>query len=116
MHRTGQEPYVASANQVYSLALGNSKCIQCSNLYILLLIAFALAGIALVLLLLICKLTVAAGSINGLIFYANVVTFNRAIFFPPNQTNILTVFIAWFNLDVGIEICFFDGMDEYTKT
>ena len=73
------------------------------NLHILLLIPFALAGIALVLLLLICKLTVAAGSINGLIFYSNVVTVNCAIFFPPTQTNILTVFIAWLNLDLGIE-------------
>jgi len=26
------------------------------------------------------------------------------------------VFIAWLNLDLGIETCFFDGMDEYTKT
>jgi len=99
-----------------SLALGSSKCIQCSNLHILLLLPFALAGIALVLLLLICKLTVAAGTINGLIFYANIVIVNRAIFFPPNQTNILTVFIAWLNLDLGIETCFFDGMDTYSKT
>ena len=99
-----------------SLVLGSSKCLQCSNLHILLLIPFALAGIALVLLLLVFKLTVAAGTINGLIFYANVVTVNRAIFFPPNQTNILTVFIAWLNLDLGIETCFFDGMDAYAKT
>jgi len=82
----------------------------------LLLFPFALAGIALVLLLLICKLTVTAGTISGLIFYANIVTVNRAIFFPPNQTNILTVFIAWLNLDLGIETCFFDGMDAYVKT
>ena len=99
-----------------SLALGSTKCLKCSNLHVLLLIPFALAGIALVLLLLVFKLTVAAGTINGLIFYANVVTVNRAIFFPPNQTNILTVFIAWLNLDFGIETCFFDGMDQYTKT
>ena len=99
-----------------SLAVGSSKCIQCSNLYILLVIPFALAGIGLVLLLLILKLTVAAGTINGLIFYANIVTVNRAIFFPPNQTNILTVFIAWLNLDFGIETCLFDGMDAYAKT
>ena len=99
-----------------SLAVGSSKCIQCSNLYILLVIPFALAGIALVLLLLIFKLTVAAGTINGLIFYANIVTVNRAIFFPPNQTNILTVFIAWLNLDLGIETCLFDGLDAYAKT
>jgi len=99
-----------------SLALGSSKCIQCSNVHILLFFPFFLAGIALVLLLLICKLTVAAGTINGLIFYANIVTVNHAIFLPPNQTNILTVFIAWLNLDVGIETCFFDGMDAYIKT
>ena len=79
-------------------------------------IPFALAGIALVFLLLIFKLTVAAGTINGLIFYANVVAVNRSIFFPPNETNILTVFIAWLNLDLGIETCFFDGMDDYVKT
>jgi len=67
----------------FSLALGSSKCLQCSNIYILLFIPFALAGIALVLLLLIFKLTVAAGTINGLIFYANIVAVNRSIFFPP---------------------------------
>ena len=99
-----------------SLALGSSNCLQCSNLHVLLIIPFALGGIALVLLLLVCKLTVAAGTINGLIFYANIVTVNRAIFFPPNETNILTVFIAWLNLDLGIETCFFDGMDEYVKS
>ena len=44
----------------FSLALGSSKCLQCSNVYILLFIPFALAGIALVFLLLIFKLTVAA--------------------------------------------------------
>ena len=64
----------------------------------------------------ICKLTVAAGTINGLVFYANIVTVNRAISFPPNQTNILAVFISLVNLDLGFEACFFDGMDEYSKT
>ena len=78
----------------FSLALGSSKCLQCSNIYILLLIPFSLAGIALVLLLFAFKLTVAAGTINGLIFYANIVSVNHSIFFPPNETNILTVFIA----------------------
>ena len=61
----------------------------------LLFVPFSLAGIALVLVLLVFKLTVAAGTINGLIFYANIVAVNRAVFFPPNETNILTVFIAW---------------------
>ena len=107
-----------------SLALGNSRCLQCSNSYLSLLAAFAIAGIALVLLVLVLRLTVAAGTINGLVFYANIVGVNSAAFFQPQITtvptgliaNVLSVFIAWLNLDLGIETCFYNGMDAYEKT
>ena len=103
-----------------SLSLGSSHCLQCSNVYLSLLIGFALAGIALVILLLVCKLTVAVGTINGLIFYANIIAVNKSVFFPSGDTNIildiLRVFIAWLNLDLGIETCFYDGMDAYSRT
>ena len=107
-----------------SLALGSSRCLQCSNSYFSLLAAFAFAGIALVLLLLVLRLTVAAGTINGLVFYANIVGVNSAIFFQPQITNVptglianvLRVFIAWSNLDLGIETCFYNGMDAFVKT
>ena len=99
-----------------SLVLGSSRCIQCSNSYLALIIPFAVAGIALVVFLFILKLTVAVGTINGLIFYANLVQVNSLIFFRSMNTNILTVFIAWLNLDVGIETCFYNGMDIYAKT
>ena len=98
-----------------SLALGTSQCLQCPNTYLLLIIPFALAGVGLVLLLLKCNLTVSVGTINGLIFYANIVRVNQAIFFPhdtrSNVTTFFSVFIAWVNLDLGIETCFFHGMD-----
>ena len=109
-----------------SLPLGSSRCLQCSNSYLSLLAAFAIAGIALVLLLLVLRLTVAAGTINGLIFYANILAVNSAIFFQPQIkianvptgliANVLSVFIAWLNLDLGIETCFYNGMDAYVKT
>ena len=99
----------------FSVVFGSSKCLKCSNSYLSLLIAFALAGIVLVVFLLVLKLTVAVGTINGLIFYANIVSVNRAQLFPSGETNVLTVFIAWVNLDLGIETCFFDGMDAYSK-
>ena len=107
-----------------SLALGSSSCLQCSNSYIALLGVFAFAGVALVFLLLVLRLTVAVGTINGLIFYANVVAMNSAIFFQPQVSNVptvliakvLTVFIAWLNLDLGIETCFYNGMDAYVAT
>ena len=109
-----------------SLALGSSRCLQCSNSYLSLLAAFAFAGIAIVLFPLVLRLTVAAGTINGLIFYANILAVNSAIFFQPQIkiadfptgliANVLSVFIAWLNLDLGIETCFYNGMDAYVKT
>ena len=73
-------------------------------------------GVVLVFLLLICKLTVATGTLSGLVFYANIVGINRAIFLPVKSTDSLSVFIAWLNLDFGIETCFYNGMDAYSKT
>ena len=101
--------------QNFSLVLGTNRCLKCSNYYLWLTVAFAFAGVALVLLLLVLRLTVAVGTINGLVFYANILAVNSATFFRPQSTNILTVFIAWLNLDLGIEGCFYNGMDAYTK-
>ena len=95
--------------------LGSSKCLPCSNLYLLLLIVFVLAGLALVIFLTVCNLTASEGMINGVIYYANIVHINRSIFFPSTEANPLSVIIAWLNLDLGIEVCFYDGMDAYTK-
>ena len=103
-----------------SLALGSSRCKQCSSIYILLLIPFALAGFTLIIILLKCDLTVSTGTLNGLIFYANIVRINHATFFPVQTANVLThflsVFIAWLNLDLGIEVCLFSSMDAYIRT
>ena len=100
----------------YSLVLGSSICKQCTNNHLALLIPFAVMGVALVFLLLVCKLTVATGTLSGLVLYANVVGVNRTIFLPVESTDAFTFFIAWLNLDFGIETCFYDGMDTYSKT
>jgi len=99
----------------YSVALGTSRCLKCSNITLLLLIPLAAAGLALVFILMVLNLTVSTGTINGLIFYANIVRANHAVYFPPGDKSIFTVFIAWLNLDLGIETCFWDGLDGYEK-
>lgn len=109
----------------YSALLGSSECGKCSNYYLLLLPAFALAGIVLVAALTLLNLTVSKGTLSGLIFYANVVEYNSAFVLPRyHQTSaykctfptpILKVFIAWINLDLGIPTCFYDGMDGYAE-
>ena len=111
-NRTGK--LCGKCREGFSLILGSSRCLQCSNSYLGLLVMFAFAGIALVLLLFVLRLTVAVGTINGLIFYANVVQVNSALFLPGS--NISLIVLAWLNLDLGIETCFYDGMDAYAKT
>ena len=96
-----------------SLVLGTSRCELCSNIYLLLIFPFALSGILLVAFILFFNFTIATGTIHGLIFYTNILAANQSIFIPFQ--NALTVFISWVNLDLGIETCFYDGMDSQAK-
>ena len=103
-----------------SLSLGSSHCHQCPSywpaLFISITIVAILAGIALVTLLLVLNMTVAIGTLNGLIFYANVIYANKNILLPFQEINFVTVFISWLNLELGVETCYFPGMDTFGKT
>ena len=105
----------------YSLSLGSSLCILCSSYWtvtcFIILVAAFLAGIALVAVILFLNLTVAVGSLNGIIFYANILAANKSTFLPftmPNA-NFLTIFISWLNMEIGFDTCFFERMDTYWK-
>ena len=99
-----------------SLMLGSNKCGVCTNSYIALIAAFVFGGLCLCVLLLTLNLTVSVGSINGLLFYANIIKLNKSVLFSNKQIPVLNQFIAWLNLDLGIETCFFNGLDGYWKT
>ena len=104
-----------SCKENFSFILGGSQCRKCSNEYLALLIPFALAGVALVILLFALNMTVTTGTLHGLIFYAIIVAANHQIFFPLDTNIVAKIFIAWLNLDLGIETCFYHGMDAYCK-
>ena len=103
-----------------TLSLGSSRCIKCPedwylNLVGLILAAF-IAGILLVILMLALNLTVAVGSLNGILFYANIVDFNMNAYFPLSSTpNFVTVLVSWLNLGIGFDICAYDGMGKPVK-
>ena len=99
--------------QGLSTVFGSSQCHHCSNIYLLLVLVFAVLGVLLVLVMFVINLTVTDGTINGFIFYVNIASFNDSIFFPLHQFSY--VFISIANLDLGIETCFYNGMDDYTK-
>ena len=103
-----------------SLSLGSSRCLPCPSywpaVFVVILLAAIIAGVLLVTALLALNMTVAVGLINGFIFYANIMSANSAVFFPSSEPSFPTVFVAWLNLDLGIDVCFFDGLDTYIKT
>ena len=100
----------------YSLTFGDVQCSDCTHPAVTfgLLVLFAFVGIILVVLLILLKMTVASGTLNGLIFYANIVDANRDIFIP--QGGWLRVILSWLNLDFGFSTCFYSGMDMYGYT
>ena len=112
-HRTGL--LCGQCQEGYSLTLANGKCAKCSNTYLLLLFPFAVAGLFLVVVLFALNLTVTEGSINGLIFYANVLSMSNSIQLTKGG-RIAYALLAWVNLDPGIAMCFYDGMDSYSET
>ena len=104
----------------HSVSLGSSRCLQCPSywpgLLVLIITIFILSGVGLVVLLLVLNLTVAVGTLNAIIFYANVMAATKSTFFSPSEVSFSSVFISWLNFDIGIDTCFFDGMDTYIKT
>ena len=117
-HRTGM--ICGMCKDDYSLSVGSSKCMTCSDLYplftFLLIFGALIFGIVLVFVILALNITVATGTINGILFYANVVFVNRQIFLQFLNPNLVTIFISWLNLGIGFDACFYKGMDEYIKT
>ena len=72
-----------------------------------------IAGVILVAAILVLNLTVAVGTLNGLIFYANIAAANSSFLFPSRS--IFSITVAWMNLELGIDTCFFEGMNVYWK-
>ena len=64
-----------------------------------------------------CKLNVLTPFCYCVIFYASIVKISEStdIFFPNGSIPVLSQFIAWLNLDLGIETCFYHGMTAYAK-
>ena len=99
-----------------SMVFASSRCMKCTNVHILITIIVIVAGIVLVVLLYVLNLTVTNGTINGIIFYANIVSINDAVFLlNDNVFKPLRVLVSFANLDLGIETCFYNGMDSYAK-
>ena len=116
-NRTGM--LCGACKQSYSLSLGSSRCLRCYDSWpaqlVAVLLAGGLGGMLLVTAMLALNLTVANGFVSGFIFYGNIVAVSGDVF-SSSSPKFPLVFVSWLNLDIGIDVCFIDGMDMYTKT
>ena len=81
-HRSGT--LCGSCEAGRSVSLGSSRCLQCPSywpgLLVVIVIVFILSGIGLVVLLLVLNLTVAIGTLNAIVFYANIMAATKSTF------------------------------------
>ena len=95
--------------QGLSAVFGTSRCKKCSSYWLFLLPVFAIAGLLLVLALFVLNLTVVDGDIYGFIFMVNILSIYGSRIFPTAR-DAPWVLVSLSNLDLGIEVCFYDGM------
>ena len=99
----------------YSVIFGSSQCQVCSDMWLITLVMFAVLGALLVAAMFFLNLTVTQGTLYGLIFYANIIQVNTSIFVSQPTLRPLQVIVSLVNLDLGIPLCFYDGMDDADK-
>ena len=99
----------------YSTVFGTNRCLKCSNAYLALIIVFIVAGIILVLAISLLKITITNGFLNGILFYCNVISLYTRIFAPVGSTYILFIVISFLNINLGVEVCFYDGMNALAR-
>ena len=102
----------------FSRVFGSDTCKKYSNIWLITILLYVVLGLVLIFILFLLKLTVALGMINGLIFFCNMMSINEKLFFNTkiSEYSFLRMFISLINLDLGIEICFYDGMSQLVKT
>ena len=92
--------------------MSSSQCMQCSNSNLALLLLYLGSGVVLVALLYALNLTLTSGTVNGIIFYANIVHNNSYVFYPSSY-GFTFIVISWLNLNPGLEFCLYNGADSY---
>ena len=79
-------------------------------------IPIIISGLLLIVILFSINFTVTDGDINGVLLYANIISINDHLFFIKNHKFDFTyITISLLNFDLGIETCFYNGMDDYAK-
>ena len=103
----------------HSAVFGSDACHSyCTDLYLLTLPVYAVAGLLLVTVLFALRLTVATGTVNGIIFYANTLSLVMDKLTESSHKSLQAtqvIIISLLNLDLGFPLCLYNGMTTAAK-
>ena len=99
-----------------SVAVGGPQCLRCSHWWLFTIPLYALLCFVYVALLLLLQMTIARGTINGLIFYANLLNVNTYTLLSGYSGSRWAIsFLAFLNIELGFPVCLYNGLDELNK-
>ena len=101
----------------FSTVFGSDKCLHCSNIWLITIVGYAIAGLLLVLMLFVLEMTVSSGILGGLIFFANMCIINEhdRILSDSAYTHPFSIALSLLNLNLGFPLCFYNGMNTVMK-
>ena len=97
----------------YSVVFGSNECKECSNWWLLMIIVYAVSGPVLIYLLYALRLTLATGTLNGIIFCAQMI---GVFYLRPSPYNMASTLVkSILLLEPNFSLCFYNGMTEIKK-
>ena len=112
-NRTGRA--CGACDEGLGKTFGSDFCRKCSNIWLVTILLYGVLGILLVLIIHLLKLTITMGTINGLIFFCNIMSINDILFFNPSEFSFVRLYVSLINLDLGFEMCFYREMSQIAK-
>ena len=125
--RNREGPLCSQCSPGSSVTFGSNECKKCSNWWLLSLLLYIIAGPLLIYLLYALKMTLTTGTLNGIIFYVQIITImtddnNSYLLLRKNFQSIYLLltrcFISLFNLKLAFNypLCLYNGMNELWKS
>ena len=100
-----------------STVFGSDRCLHCSNIWLITIVGYVVAGLLLVLMLFVLEMTVSSGILGGLVFFANMCIVNEhdRILSDSAYTLPFSIALSLLNLNLGFPLCFYNGMNTVMK-
>lgn len=106
----------SSCKKDYSNVFGGIHCRKCTNNSIAIILLFLVLGVLLIVFLVVFRVNISTGYLNGIIFWCNILSLYKEVLVPRPSFLGITFLANWLTLNWGIETCFHVGMSAIERS